>query len=374
MSLQEVILIVAPIGQDAPLASQFLGRHGIRTEIIADVPALIERLDEPAAGIIIAEEAITRQNSRALKNKLFEQEKWSDLPLLLLTSQKEHLYRAKEILEFFSVGGNISLLERPFRGVAFLSSVQVALRSRRKQYEVRDLLRDQAKAVRIRDEFLSLASHELKTPLTSIKLQVQMRQRSIDRGDESVYSPEKVQAMIAATGKQVDRLTRLVDDMLDVAKIENGKLDLQLDRFDLGDLVQQVFESFQSQFENARVPVTLHREGVCVGAWDRHRLEQVVVNLFTNAIKYGEGKPVEIVTRAADSRAILTVHDHGQGISHADQLRVFQRFERASLDANISGLGLGLYITRQILEMHGGRIWIESVVGKGSSFVVELPM
>ena len=373
-ALQERILILTPTGQDGPLASQFLESQDVGTEVMQTMPALLARLDQLAGAIMIAEEAFTSENVLELKDKIAEQEKWSDIPVILLTSQKEFLFRTNQILSFFVDGGNISLLERPFSKTALITAVQVALRARRKQYEVRDLLVDQIKAVRLRDDFLSLASHELKTPLTSIKLHVQLRQHFLKKGDLSVYSPTKVNALINTTASQVDRLTRLIDDMLDVSRIQSGKLTLNQEWCDLGEVVQQVHDALSSQFEAAGIPITINIRAKCEGFWDRFRIEQVITNLFTNALKYGNRKPVTVLVHRVGSNAILSVHDQGLGIAPKDQDRIFQRFERASNDNNISGLGLGLFITRQILELHRGRIWLESELGRGTSFFIELPM
>ena len=153
---------------------------------------------------------ISLADSGTLKAKLAAQPAWSDLPIILLTARRDRQFHTQRILDFFAPGGNIALLERPFRMMTLETAVRVALRARRRQYQVRDLLATQAHALSQRDEFLSVASHELKTPITSIKLQVQIRKRNLKRGDRSVYAPEKVNALLATTENQVERLSRLV--------------------------------------------------------------------------------------------------------------------------------------------------------------------
>jgi signal transduction histidine kinase len=368
------VLILAPLGQDASLAARVLAVEKITTEIVTTVEALCVRLADPVAAVLVAEEAFNAGNFGALRNQLAEQPAWSDLPIILLTSRKERALTTQLIQSFFPTGGNISILERPFRTMTLLTATQVALRSRNRQYQVRDLLKDQLSALRQRDEFLSVASHELKTPITTIKLQIQMRKRFLRRGDESVYAPEKVNALLNTTENQVARLSRLVDDMLDVSRIENGKLSLNLERVELSSLVEGILEGFSAQFEVAGCAVTFEEKGEAYGNWDRYRLEQVIANLFTNAIKYGGGHPVEIRVRAEEGRAILSVRDRGMGIAPENHERVFKRFERINERDRISGLGLGLFITREIVEMHSGRIWIESRVGAGSTFFISLPL
>ena len=225
-----------------------------------------------------------------------------------------------------------------------------------------------------KDDFILMASHELKTPITTLKLQVQMRNRLIKKGDLSVYLPEKVNSLITTAEHQLSRIERLVDDMLDISRIENGKLKLQYEQFDLGDLVKKTFQSFSEEFKNAKCPVELDiKEGI-VGQWDKYRIEQAIINLFTNAIKYGSNCNVKITVKQDAKDAILMVKDEGMGIATEDQKRIFQRFERAVEGGNISGLGLGLFITKEILELQGGDIYVDSTFGEGSTFIVKLPL
>lgn len=234
---------------------------------------------------------------------------------------------------------------------------------------------DQLKeAVRSRDEFLSIASHELKTPLTSLKLQTQMRGRNLDKGNLNVFTPDRLRKMTDADSKQIDRLSRLIDDMLDISRISTGKLAIQRERFDLCTLAADVLEHYRPQFQATNSPVTLICDAPVVGEWDRFRIEQVITNLFTNAIRYGAGKPVEVSVGSVDFRAVISVKDQGIGVAKEHQSRIFERFERAVSASEISGLGLGLYIARQIVEMHDGTIRVESELGKGATFIVELPL
>jgi PAS domain S-box-containing protein len=229
-------------------------------------------------------------------------------------------------------------------------------------------------ALRARDEFLSIASHELKTPLTSLKIQAQLNQRMLKKNDPSVYAPENVEGIIQQIDKQVHRLTRLVDDMLDVSRIRSGTLKIIPEKFNLRDLVLEVIERLNGQFENNDIPLpTLSLCDNAIGSWDRLRLEQVLSNLLTNAIRYGNKGPIEVTVESMDPNIMLMVKDQGIGISQESQERIFDRFER-SVDSNdVSGLGLGLFITKQIVLAHQGKIWVESEIGQGSVFTVELP-
>ncbi|HET8540475.1 MAG TPA: CHASE domain-containing protein [Anaeromyxobacter sp.] len=222
-------------------------------------------------------------------------------------------------------------------------------------------------AVAARDEFLSIASHELKTPLTSLVLNAGSLRSAARRGDlESVARKAEV------TRRNVDRLTRLVSSLLDISRISAGRLDLELEEVDFADVVREVVARFEDEARRAGCAVRLSVGGPAVGRWDRLRLDQVATNLLSNAIKYGRGKPVEVTLDAEAERVTLTVRDHGIGISAADQRRIFQRFERAVSKRNYGGFGLGLWIVRQVVESLGGTVRVESTPGEGSTFEVEL--
>ncbi len=227
-------------------------------------------------------------------------------------------------------------------------------------------------AIRARDEFLSIASHELKTPLTTMRLQTQMRQRSLKKGDLSVFSPEKLTKSLDSDSRQLDRLTRLIDDMLDISRINTGTLTFRRANVDLCQLVKDVLERLQDQLAAIGCATHLESNGPVVGFWDGFRIEQVISNLLTNAMRYGKGKPISLSVGLTDGRATLSIRDQGVGIKEEDQERIFRRFERAVSASEISGLGLGLYIARTIAEMHGGTIRVSSMPGHGATFTVEL--
>jgi len=231
------------------------------------------------------------------------------------------------------------------------------------------------RAIRARDEFLSIASHELKTPLTSLKMQVQLRQRALTQGNTSAFVPESLARTLASDVRQVDRLTRLVDDILDVSRISSGRFTLAIgEPVDLVASVRDVIDRSAGALAAAGCQLTIEAPASALGRWDRGRIEQVVLNVLTNAWKYGRGKPIHVAVRLRGDRAELAVRDEGIGISAEDQKRIFQVFERAISKDEVSGLGLGLYIARRIVEAHGGSIGVESELGKGATFTVELPV
>lgn len=231
-----------------------------------------------------------------------------------------------------------------------------------------------SEALKIRDEFLSIASHELKTPLTSLKLQTEFRKRIHDQGKLKILDDAKVSQLIEGDLRQINRITRLIDHMLDISRINTGKLSVHATSFDLSRAVHDVIERCRPQFDANNITVLFQSEGSVVGNWDQFRIEQVITNLLINALKYGQGKPVEVVVTTENKNAVVKVKDYGSGISKENQSRIFERFERAVEGRQISGLGLGLFIAKQIIEIHQGKISIESELGKGSTFKVELPL
>lgn len=232
--------------------------------------------------------------------------------------------------------------------------------------------RDEAqRALQLREEFISLASHELRTPLTSLKLQTQMAQRKLDQPEGLETSA--VARLIRTYDAQLERLIRIIGDMLDISRIRSGKLDLERSPLELGELVRGVVERTLESGER-RAEVSLSAPEPVRGHWDPFRIEQVVLNLLTNALKYGEGKPVDIRVTTRNGSAVVSIRDRGIGIPPDSHQRIFERFERAVAPRSFAGLGLGLYICRQIVEAHGGKISVESAPGEGSVFTVTLPL
>jgi PAS domain S-box-containing protein len=231
---------------------------------------------------------------------------------------------------------------------------------------------EQKRAIEGRDQFLSVASHELRTPLTSLKLETQMRKRGLVQGKN--YSHEQWNSLLDGYDRQILRLTRLIDDMLDISRIHSGKLSLQPSRFELSEMVEDVVERTRPQFDAAGIKVSSELQNSVQGDWDRFRMEQVLTNLLSNGIKYGGGSALRIEVSSADGFGILRVSDSGQGIEPADQKRIFDRFERVGDSDSASGLGLGLFIVREILSLHRGTISVESQVGRGSTFTVTVPL
>ncbi len=224
-------------------------------------------------------------------------------------------------------------------------------------------------AVRLRDDFLAIASHELRTPLTSLQLQLEGALHVLNKGEGDA----KMGRRLDTANRQVDRLAKLVDNLLDVSRLSIGRLVLDREDVDLGVLVQETAERQTSAAQAAGCHLVLSTGTPVRGSWDRTRIEQVITNLLTNAFKYGPGKPIELTVEKYASRARLTVRDHGMGVRDDDRERIFRRFERAVSSSNYGGLGLGLYISKQIAEAHGGTIEVDPRIRDGACFIVELP-
>lgn len=241
-----------------------------------------------------------------------------------------------------------------------------------KQHEY--LLKESQNAVRVRDEFLSIASHELRTPLTSLKSGTQIIQKLVEKNLITSYPKDRLQKLLSTNDRQFSRFSRLVDDLLDVTRISSGNLTLKKDSLELEPLIREVLNQLQAEISTSKSIITLDLKSDKPGFWDRSRIEQVLINLLSNALKYGCGNPITITTRTHENSAVITVKDRGLGISADDQTRLFQRFERAASSRHFGGLGLGLYITRQIVEAHGGTIRVSSQPDVGTTITVELPL
>ncbi|MFL5356441.1 ATP-binding protein [Archangium sp.] len=234
------------------------------------------------------------------------------------------------------------------------------------------LYRDAQRAVQLRDEFLAVASHELKTPLTPLALKLQVLTREVRTLGDSPQV-QRLLGHLEVGLRQVKKLAELMNGLLDVARLSEGRLRIEREELDLVGLVRELAARLHSQAAQAGSPLVLEADAPVVGQWDRLRLEQVVSHLITNAIKYGAGHPVSIHVRSTGERALLVVRDQGIGIEPQVLARLFRKFERGVSERHYGGLGLGLYVTQQILQAMGGSVTAESSPGHGATFTVELP-
>jgi PAS domain S-box-containing protein len=235
------------------------------------------------------------------------------------------------------------------------------------------LYREAQRAIQIRNEFLALAAHELRTPLASLTLQLHSL-RAAFADDASSTDLERLRGRLDKTIRQNGRLTRLVDNVLDVSQIASGRLELRRREIDLSTVVQATCDRLADDVRREDTTLSLTTSGPCVGCWDAERLDQVVANLLSNAIKYGRRRPIEVCCTCEDRNAVVTVTDHGIGIAPENLDRIFGRFERAVPEQHYGGLGLGLWMSQEIVGAHGGRIEVASTVGAGTVFRLVLPL
>jgi len=285
-------------------------------------------------------------------------------PLMALTQSAKDLGK----------GNPISEIRTSLSEVIDVNEALIAAQLKRKVNEekIQELYSQAQEAVKIRDTFMSVASHELKTPITTIKLQFQLLSRLMKR--KGTITTEELEKPIHRVDNVVNRLNDLIDDLLDVSRISAGKLTYHPEPVVLGSFTHDVIQSLEEEAMKKGSAIFFRQEGVVAGLWDKHRLEQVLVNLITNAIKYGNAHPIFVTVKSENGNAVIEVKDHGMGISEVNLPKIFDRFERVGNHNGITGLGLGLWIVKKILEGFKGSITVESKTGEGSTFRIYLPM
>ena len=362
----ERVLILAPTGRDAELACGALRGVEITAESVPNIDALCRGVEEGCGALVITEEALDSRAMQCLRDELEKQPAWSDPPLLIFTSRPsaELVVRSFEQL---GARANVTMIERPIRVKTMVSAARTALRARRRQYEVRDLVEELENRVEERDNFLAMLSHELRNPLAAITLAVD------SLNDSDVISNEH-----AILARQTRHLAKLVDDLLDIARVTTGKISLHMTPVDLADVAEHCAEAMRPRAEARRLRLSVKNAAAHAPVrGDAVRLEQVVNNLLANAIKYTpSGGEIEVAVETDANDVVLRVRDNGKGISPEMLTRIFDLFMQGetTIDRTDGGMGVGLTLVKKLVHLHRGTVRAYSRgAGSGSEFVVRLP-
>jgi signal transduction histidine kinase/CheY-like chemotaxis protein len=373
---EQRVLVFAPVGRDAALTRDLLERVSIPCAVCESIANLVDSLADSGAGaLLLTEEALDDRDFPALLSELEQQPPWSDVPVLLFAGSGIEV--SVRTIRSIDTLRNVTLLERPIRVAAVISTVRAALRSRMRQYEVRDLLvalhraRTEAESAnRLKDEFLATLSHELRTPLNAIL------------GWTSMLAHGQIEAtrlprVFEALDRNAQAQAQLIADVLDVSRIITGKLQLQPTTIDLCDVVARAVDAVRPSAAAKNVALIVHATGAGWVFGDPDRLQQVFWNLLGNAVKFTPtGGSIEVDVGGDETFVTVAVTDTGSGIPPDFVPFVFDRFRQADQTTTraYGGLGLGLSIVKHLTELHGGTVAVKSEgVGRGAQFQVRVP-
>lgn len=374
------VLILAPTANDARLTGEFLRDSGCETHECRDTSDLERQVDETCGCIIVAEETLRDDVVSVLMAALKRQPSWSDLPVIIITSGGEASRERLRRLALLGPGGNVNLLERPFRPDTLVSATAVALKARARQYQVRGLLsalseaRDEAEqASRAKDDFLATLSHELRTPLSPVLLLADAEANNPDL-------PDEVRAKFSIIRKNVNLEARLIDDLLDLTRISRGKLQLNRIRCNVHRIIEDAISNVQGDAHERGISMIEELTASDLEVLgDPVRLQQVIWNVLRNAVKFAPSKGVvNIRTRNADGTIQIDITDSGIGLAESELEHIFDAFSQSKLvrgSNQYGGLGLGLSIARMLVEIHSGTIQASSEgLGRGATFTINLPL
>ncbi len=363
------VLALTPSGRDAEMVRERLGAAGIHCELCADLDALLASMASPAGAALVAVEGLLDGRAETFLAALEAQEPWSDLPVLLLTEGASRTRPRAHLAGDILARANVTLLERPVRVQLLESTLRAAIRARRRQYQMRDLMSDLRRSVQLSDLFVSILGHDLRTPLGAIKLSAE----TIVRIPDSRAARPAGRILSSA-----DRMTRMIEQLLDLARVRQGQgVRLKPRAANLGEICRAVVEEIEDAHPEAHI---LFKEaGSLAGEWDADRVGQIVSNLVTNAVQHGSsGTPVEVeVDGSAPDSVRARVFNQGS-VSAAVLPTLFDAFKGTQgilpeSKAARTGLGLGLFIAREIARAHGGDITVRSSQAEGTTFELSLP-
>nr|WP_315221941.1 hybrid sensor histidine kinase/response regulator [uncultured Duganella sp.] len=317
-------------------------------------------------------------------------ERTRQIPIVFVTAAGKELNYSFKGYE----AGAVDVLYKPLDSRAVRSKVEVFVQlyeqreATRRQVQALELARQKQeatlaelnaaqtqlqRALSMRDEFMSMVSHEMRTPLNTLYLETQLRKMQLERGNMAAFGAEQLQRMVARDDRQIQSIIRLIDDMLDVSRIRSGKLSLRPGWVELSGLLRRVVHDLTPQAATAGCTISLDADIPVSGWWDEFRIEQIVVNLLTNALRYGAQQPVAVALVVEQDLVRVEVRDQGPGIAPEQQAKIFEPYERGVGNEVPAGLGLGLYISRELAEVHEGTLTVASTPGEGAAFSLTLP-
>lgn len=345
--------------------------------------AALDRLDESEFAAVLLDVQMPGMDGFETARQIRARERFRATPIIFVTAiDREEAYEERGYhagaVDYLFKPVNISILRAKVAVFAELwrAGLEIRrqaelLRERQVRERENEILRQ---ALSARDEFLAVASHELKTPITPLRLQMESFLRLLEQdGGLALVDPSRLRRMLVTSVNQVERLSRVVDELLDVSRFSTGRIELRRELVDLGSLVRQAVGLFTDLARQAGCELVMDIDEGIFGNWDAFRLEQVITNFLTNALKYGAGHPVTVRAWRTREGAAFSVRDHGIGIAPEDCERIFHRFERVHSSRHFGGLGLGLYIAQNIMSLHRGSIEVSSRLGEGAVFTACLP-
>jgi signal transduction histidine kinase/ActR/RegA family two-component response regulator len=373
----ERVLIVAPVGRDAPVIAELLRENGHEAAICHGADEAAAEAAHGAGALLLTEESLEREQVPILLRHLGMQPAWSEVPVIILTRGGES--RSLQVLDLAAgAAGSITLLERPLGRATLLRTVEVALRSRRRQYQVRDLLAAQSareatlrEADRRKDTFLAILSHELRNPLAPIRNAAELLH-------SETLTPQQLRWTQNVIRRQTANMTGLLDDLLDLARVTHGKVRLRTRACSLKSVLDAAVETARPMLDEKRHRLTIEiAEPVPSFQADPLRLAQAISNLLTNAAKYTDAcGTIDLSARLEEGTLVISVKDSGIGI-HPERLgQLFQMFSQVSPAHRAEGgLGIGLALVKGFVELHGGTVAAHSAgPGRGTEFTIRLPL
>ena len=367
--MSERVLVLATSRGDGELCRRLLEGTGFVNEICTEVAALPAALEHPIAVLVVTEEWLETPAAACIQDYLAEQPAWSAVPVIVLGVQ--HAMQHLVALEDYHARGCVTLLERPIHRSTLIGTLRLALQGRRQQYRIRDLLTERAEGDRRRDQLLARIGHELRNPLAVILISADVLETLPPDGERARY-------FRGAIGAQARQMTRLLDDISDVSRINRRKLALEREPIDLRQVLQDVVTQLAEHFETRRQRLDVELRGPRIPLLaDPTRLHQVFASLLTNASRYSpEGGEIRVRLDTGDGSASVSIRDNGAGLCEEALEHIFEPFYQTKADGTVhGGLGIGLTLADGLVKLHAGTITAHSAgPGCGSEFVVTLPL